>query len=121
MKRGYTPKNTKIRQNEIFDYNSPVKEKNNTSENMIITPEDEKTNTSENLIITTEAKHKTLLYNTSNNMSLTQIQGLEKNPLFKIFLKKIWFKSYSEYIDLFWNRRDEREKAVKRFLDTYNA
>ena len=74
MKRGYTPKKTKIRQNEIFDYNSPVKEKNNTSENMIIT---------------TEAKEKTLLYNTSNNMSLTQIQGLEKNPLFKIFLKKI--------------------------------
>ena len=47
MKRGYTPKKTKIRQNEIFDYNSPVKEKNNTSENMIITPEDEKTNTAE--------------------------------------------------------------------------
>ena len=56
---------------------------------MFIIPEDEKTNTSENLIITPEAKEKTLLYNTSNNMSLTQIQEQEKKPLFKIFLRKV--------------------------------
>ncbi len=53
-------------------------------------------------------------------MSLKLIQKLEERPLFKIFLKRIWLKDYSEYLQLFGNNQEKREEAIKRFLNTYN-
>ena len=53
-------------------------------------------------------------------MTIEQIEKIESRPLFKIFLKRIWFKSFDEYMNLFWNNKEKREEAVNRFLETYS-
>jgi len=47
------------------------------------------------------------------------IRKIEKEPLFKIFLRRIWFKNYDEYIQLFGDDDSKREEACRRFLKTY--
>ena len=53
-------------------------------------------------------------------MTIQEIEKIEEKPLFKMFLRRIWFKSFQEYIDLFWNDKEKREEAVNRFLETYS-
>lgn len=43
----------------------------------------------------------------------------ELKPLFKMFLKRIGFKNYDEYIDLFGDDIEKRKETVERFLQTY--
>lgn len=43
----------------------------------------------------------------------------ELKPLFKIFLRRIWFKNYDEYIELFGDDIDKRKECVRWFLKTY--
>lgn len=45
---------------------------------------------------------------------------IEQRPLFKVFLYRIWFHNYAEYIKLFWEDIEKRKIAAQRFLDTYN-
>lgn len=44
---------------------------------------------------------------------------IEQRALFKAFLQRIWFKNYAEYIKLFWEDKEKRQIAAKRFLETY--
>lgn len=44
---------------------------------------------------------------------------IEQRPLFKVFLYRIGFHNYAEYIKLFWEDEEKRKIAVKRFLETY--
>jgi len=45
--------------------------------------------------------------------------AIEKHPLFKIFLRRIWFKNYDEYIELFGDDDAKREETIRRFKKTY--
>ena len=45
---------------------------------------------------------------------------IEQRPLFKVFLYRIGFHNYAEYIKLFWEDIEKRKIAAQRFLDTYN-
>ena len=47
-------------------------------------------------------------------------KAIEKRPLFKVFLYRIGFHNYAEYIKLFWEDIEKRKIAAQRFLDTYN-
>ena len=48
-------------------------------------------------------------------MTHEQIIKIESEPLFKLFLRRIWFKSTQEYYDLFGEDWEKRETAVNRF------
>jgi hypothetical protein len=48
-----------------------------------------------------------------------QITKREKEPLFKIFLRRIGFKNFNDYWKLFWNDYEKREKTVEWFKETY--
>ena len=50
-------------------------------------------------------------------MTHEQIKAIESEPLFKLWLRRIWFKSTQEYFDLFGDNREKRETAVKRFKE----
>lgn len=52
-------------------------------------------------------------------MNETIINKVEKEPLFKIFLRRIGLKNYDEYVKLFWNDMEKRKETVERFLETY--
>lgn len=52
-------------------------------------------------------------------MSLAQIKRFENSPRFRSFLIKYGLKSYSEYLDLFWNDKEKREETVKVYLKEY--
>lgn len=52
-------------------------------------------------------------------MTEKELEQREKEPLFKIFLKRIWFKNHAEYMEFFWNDIDKRNEAVRRFRKTY--
>ena len=43
----------------------------------------------------------------------------ELKPLFKIFLRRIGFKNYDEYIELFGDDIEKRKECVRWFLKTY--
>ena len=53
-------------------------------------------------------------------MTIEEIVAIETKPLFKMFLRRIWFKNYDEYIELFWKDYQKREEAVNRFKETYS-
>lgn len=48
-------------------------------------------------------------------MTHEQIIKIESEPLFKIWLRRVGFKSTQEYFDLFGDDREQREIAVKRY------
>lgn len=48
-----------------------------------------------------------------------EISKRELKPLFKIFLKRIWFKNFDEYIELFGDDIQKRTETVEWFLETY--
>jgi len=52
-------------------------------------------------------------------MPLEWITEYELEPLFKIFLKRIGFKNYDEYIELFGDDIEKRKETVRRFKKTY--
>jgi hypothetical protein len=43
----------------------------------------------------------------------------EKEPLFKIFLRRIGFKNFDDYMKLFGNDYEKREETVEWFKETY--
>lgn len=53
-------------------------------------------------------------------MTIEEIVAIETKPLFKFFLRRIWFKNYDEYIELFWKNYQKREETVNRFKETYS-
>ena len=54
-----------------------------------------------------------------NKMPIEWITERETQPLFKIFLKRIGFKNYDEYIELFGDDLEKRKETVRRFKKTY--
>lgn len=44
---------------------------------------------------------------------------IEQRPLFKVFLYRIGFHNYAEYMKLFWEDIEKRKIAAQRFLETY--
>lgn len=44
---------------------------------------------------------------------------LEKKPLFKLFLRRIGFKNFDEYMKLFGDNIEKRIECVQWFLQTY--
>ena len=54
-----------------------------------------------------------------HKMPIEWITERETKPLFKIFLRRIWFKNYDEYLELFWNNIEKRRETVRRFRKTY--
>lgn len=52
-------------------------------------------------------------------MKIIEIEKIEKTPLFKLFLKRIWFKNYMEYFTFFWDDIKKREECARRFKKTY--
>lgn len=52
-------------------------------------------------------------------MTVEQIEKLENELMFKMFLRRIWFHSLMEYYKLFMNDLEKRQTAVERYLDTY--
>ena len=43
----------------------------------------------------------------------------EKETLFKLFLRRIWFKSFSDYMKLFGNDPEKRKETIDWFKETY--
>jgi len=43
----------------------------------------------------------------------------EKEPLFKLFLRRIGFKNFDEYMKLFGDNIEKRIDCVQWFLQTY--
>lgn len=54
-----------------------------------------------------------------DKMPIEWITEYELEPLFKIFLKRIGFKNYDEYIELFGDDIEKRKETVRRFKKTY--
>ena len=54
-----------------------------------------------------------------DKMPLEWITEYEMELLFKIFLKRIGFKNYDEYIELFGDDIEKRKETVRRFKKTY--
>lgn len=52
-------------------------------------------------------------------MPIEWITERETQPLFKIFLKRIGFKNFDEYIELFGDDIEKRKETVRRFKKTY--
>lgn len=52
-------------------------------------------------------------------MPLEWITEYENTSLFKIFLRRIWFKNYDDYINLFGDDIEKRKETVRRFRKTY--
>lgn len=54
-------------------------------------------------------------------MKMTEqvIEKIESKPLFRLFLHRIGFKNYEEYMELFWDNWKKRKTAAERFLETY--
>lgn len=52
-------------------------------------------------------------------MPIEQIEKLEKELMFKVFLRRIWFHSLNEYFKLFGDDIEKRQVAVERYLFTY--
>lgn len=52
-------------------------------------------------------------------MPIEWITEREIKPLFKIFLRRIWFKNYDEYLELFGSNIEKRRETVQRFRETY--
>lgn len=50
---------------------------------------------------------------------LSYIEKIEKEPRFKLFLRRIGLHSFTEYMQLFGRDIKQRETAVERYLDTY--
>lgn len=50
---------------------------------------------------------------------LEQIERIENTATFKAFLFRIWFKSFSEYKELFGNDLSKRKEATEWCLETY--
>ena len=50
-------------------------------------------------------------------MTIEEILEQESRPLFRVFLRKIWFRNYDDYINLFGDDIAKREETVLRFLD----
>ena len=53
-------------------------------------------------------------------MPIEEIEKLEKELMFKVYLRRNWFHSLNEYYELFGNNLEKREIAVKDYLETYN-
>ena len=60
-----------------------------------------------------------IYFKSTNKMPLEWITEYEMEPLFKIFLRRIWFKNYDEYIELFGDDIEKRKETVRRFKKTY--
>lgn len=52
-------------------------------------------------------------------MPIEWITERETQPLFKIFLRRIWFKNFDEYLKLFGDDIEKRKETVRRFRKTY--
>lgn len=52
-------------------------------------------------------------------MTIEEIEMVEKQLMFKVFLRRIWLHSLTEYFKLFWDDLDKRQTAVERYLETY--
>lgn len=52
-------------------------------------------------------------------MTDKELREYEEAPLFKIFLRRIWFKNHTEYMELFGKDIDKRREAVRWFRKTY--
>ena len=52
-------------------------------------------------------------------MPIEELIKWESKSLFKLFLRRIGFKSHAEYVALFGADLQKREETVKRFLETY--
>lgn len=52
-------------------------------------------------------------------MPIEWITEYEIKPLFKLFLRRIWFKNYDEYLKLFGDDLEKRRETVRRFKKTY--
>lgn len=54
-------------------------------------------------------------------MKMTEqvIEKIESKPLFRLFLHRIGFKNYEEYMELFGDNWKKRKTAAERFLETY--
>ena len=57
--------------------------------------------------------------NIHKRMPIEWVSEFECQPLFKIFLRRIWFKNYDEYIELFGDDIEKRKETVRRFRKTY--
>jgi hypothetical protein len=49
-------------------------------------------------------------------MTHEEIIKIESEPLFKLWLRRVWFKSTQDYYDLFGENWEKRETAVNRYL-----
>ena len=52
-------------------------------------------------------------------MTEKTIEKIEKKPLFRLFLHRIGFRNYEEYMQLFGDNWKKRKTAAERFLETY--
>lgn len=52
-------------------------------------------------------------------MPIEMIIQYEEKPLFKLFLRRIWFNNYADYLNLFGNDIEKRKETVRRFIKTY--
>jgi len=52
-------------------------------------------------------------------MPVKELEKREETSLFKIFLRRIWFKNHADYMNLFGNDVEKRNEAVRRFRKTY--
>lgn len=51
--------------------------------------------------------------------NIEKIKAVESTATFKSFLQRIWFKSFDEYMKLFWNNIFKRKQATDWCLETY--
>lgn len=52
-------------------------------------------------------------------MTVEELEKRESASLFKIFLRRIWFKNHADYMNLFGDDIEKRREAVRRFRKTY--
>ena len=52
-------------------------------------------------------------------MPIEEIERIEKQLMFKVFLRRIWLHSLMEYYKLFEDDLEKRQTAVERYLDVY--
>ena len=50
---------------------------------------------------------------------IKKIEAIEETATFKVFITRIWLKSFSEYKELFWDNIFKRKIATDWCLETY--
>lgn len=53
------------------------------------------------------------------NLSRDMLIAVEIKPLFKLFLKRIWFRSFDDYMEIFGDDLEKRNECVEWFFETY--